>query len=391
MRWSRNLLIILSSAITLSILITAWINRSGFGLTVSSKRARRSGLRDLTREIENSTLGFQKIFVVNLPRRTDRRDAIVLAASLSNIEFEFIDGVDGATIPDQAIPKSEPYTRMLDASIGSWRAHMNAIQEVVRQDLTSALILEDDLDWDVNIREQLRSFAYSTRALTQPPSSRFGRHADPTYRTSQGTPGRVTEIQYHRLPPTKTPQTSPYGDYWDVLWPGHCGMNFPFSDNTIIPKGRVVQTDHTVPQQQYLWTVGDIKDLKDQYPNHTRVAHHVQMGICSLGYGVTRNSARKLLLELGLKPVNHAFDLLLRDFCEGRGDPNRGYHTCLTSQPSLFSPHLSTGPAKANSDISDHGDGWQTARTEQIRWSVMMNAAALLEGKKPVDQYPDMP
>ena len=74
-------------------------------------------------------LQFEKIFVVGLPARTDRRDGMVLQAALSNMEIEFIDGVAGGEVPDKAIPMNKGQKRLKDASIGSWRAHMNAIQE----------------------------------------------------------------------------------------------------------------------------------------------------------------------------------------------------------------------------------------------------------------------
>jgi hypothetical protein len=72
---------------------------------------------------------FEKIFVVGLPSRTDRRDGMVLQAALSNMSIEFIDGVVGSEVPDKAIPKAKGRERLKDASIGSWRAHMNAIRE----------------------------------------------------------------------------------------------------------------------------------------------------------------------------------------------------------------------------------------------------------------------
>jgi hypothetical protein len=72
-------------------------------------------------DIQNSTLGvrsfsqglenypdisqFQKIYVLSMPNRSDKRDALVLSAYLSGLELEFIDGVDPATIPEKAYPQ----------------------------------------------------------------------------------------------------------------------------------------------------------------------------------------------------------------------------------------------------------------------------------------------
>ena len=39
---------------------------------------------------------------------------------------------------------------------------------VIARNSSLVLILEDDADWDVGIKEQLRHFAISVQALTQP-------------------------------------------------------------------------------------------------------------------------------------------------------------------------------------------------------------------------------
>lgn len=263
--------------------------------------------------------------------------------------------------------------------------------------------MEDDADWDVRLRSQLYDFALAAHALTQPlpgSSDAAPRYADPTFPDPTNGPSAVPDIAFDRLPATIAPAESPYGDRWDVLWLGHCGMRLPFADGgpIAVPKGRVVRAgDATVPQHQHLWTISDPDDLKAQYGNHTRVvAHHAQDGVCSLAYAVTRRGARKLLHELGLKAMAAAFDIELRWFCEGGGNPARGgssnhRHSCLTTQPSLFGIHLPAGPKKSNSDISDHGEGSQDAATRGIRYSVRMNADALVEGRPDelVDQWPD--
>lgn len=102
---------------------------------------------DLLDEIDNSTLGvndddlvldqntfqadtiaqFQKIFVLNLPARTDNKDTVTLAASLTGLDIEFVDGV--TNVSQKALPPGDPEKDPLrPAELGNWRAHMNAIQ-----------------------------------------------------------------------------------------------------------------------------------------------------------------------------------------------------------------------------------------------------------------------
>ncbi|RYP54919.1 hypothetical protein DL768_000483 [Monosporascus sp. mg162] len=232
------------------------------------------------------------------------RDEMVLGAALSNLEIELIDGVNGKDVPDKALPLGPEQKRLPDAVVGSWRAHMNATQEPLEE-----------------------------------------------------SPATVQELSLGRWPATTAPKTSPYGDDWDVIWAGHRGMHFPFAHSGIVPKGRVVQTDQTVLQKQHLWTLSEPDDLKEQYPDHTRVVHHVQDGICSLAYAVTQKGARQLLYELDLEGANAAFDIKLRWFCGGMGH---------------------------------HGEGYQEEATKAVRWSARVNAEALMEGKTVfVEQWPD--
>ncbi|KAL8757559.1 MAG: hypothetical protein Q9199_002130 [Rusavskia elegans] len=72
--------------------------------------------------ISNATLGFEKILVVNLPERTDRRDTLTLTAAIGNILLDFLPAVRG--------------------EIG------------------------DDADWDLALKFQLQSFASITRNMS---------------------------------------------------------------------------------------------------------------------------------------------------------------------------------------------------------------------------------
>jgi len=264
---------------------------------------------------------------------------------------------------------------------------------VVRRNLTSALILEDDADWDVRIKEQLFEYAYTSRALLQPLSNDPSTHADSTYPNPQDATSPGPIIDFNQLPSTINPTTSPYGDNWDVLWLGHCGMSFPTASSKAaanVPKGRVVRLDDpTVPERQYLHTVFSDDDLKSEYPSHTRLTHHVSDAACSLGYAISQAGARRLLYWLGLMEMTTAFDLELRHFCEG--SDGKPYHNCLTVQPGLFQHHRPAGNKTFESDISSHGTEYREKPvTEMIRWSLRMNVETLLASKTDfVDQFPD--
>ena len=47
---------------------------------------------------------FEKILVVGLKERTDRRDVIALQSSLTGLHVDWVDGVKGADVFDVALP-----------------------------------------------------------------------------------------------------------------------------------------------------------------------------------------------------------------------------------------------------------------------------------------------
>lgn len=230
----------------------------------------------------------------------------------------------------------------------------------------------------------------STQALTQPLADFPGSFADPTYLQDKPSSDEDIEIPFNRLPKTVAPHFSPYGDSWDLLWLGHCGMQFAPPDQKSTPQGRVVHRgDETTPERRYLYSFSDPFTLVDAYPEHTRAVHHVREGVCSLAYAVTQKGARKLLHEVALRDVTDAFDILLRFYCEGTH--GRGRHRCLTSQPGLFSHHRPAGPNSAQSEIGNHGDGHRDhSQTDMVRWSTRLNADVLMDGGSVFhDQYPN--
>ena len=76
-------------------------------------------------------------------------------------------------------------------------------------DISSVLIMESDVDWDMRIKAAMYGLTGGVRAIADWP---FVDHALTPYE------GQFVD------PPVATPH-SPYGDNWDILWLGHCGAN----------------------------------------------------------------------------------------------------------------------------------------------------------------------
>lgn len=120
------------------------------------------------------------------------------------------------------------------------------------------------------------------------------------------------------------------------------------------------------------------------------MAYRARHGTCALARVVSRNGARRLLNDLYLNRLDDAFDLSLRDWCEG----NNGHqeHTCISMLPQLFDHYRPAGSNIGDSEINSEDDQHRDkAYTRNIRWSMRLNIAKLLSGDKDFDnRYPDV-
>ena len=251
---------------------------------------------------------------------------------------------------------------------------------MIEQNITSALILEDDADWDIRIKEQMQNFAKASRLLVQPLTGTSDQILDPTHpRPKENQEPQDFDIRNEN---TGEPSTSPYGDIdrWDFLWLGHCGAHFPRARDRDVPLGRaLIRDDLTVPEPQHVHMQFGDSELVSNYPNHTRVVSRAWSNTCTVGYAISQPGARRLLYELSINKMTGPMDLMLRSLCDGSED--RPVHSCLTVQPQLFQHHRPVGDKSRQSDISDRGDEYnEHAYTRNVRWSTRLNFRKLIDG-----------
>ncbi|KAK9311540.1 hypothetical protein V1522DRAFT_417586 [Lipomyces starkeyi] len=123
---------------------------------------------DGLQNVQNATLGFGAILMLSLMSRTDRQDAIALIASQCDIKISHvIPGVVSEEINEKAYPWGRGLEKLLTPQympyLGSWRSHMNTFKYIIDNKIETALIIEDDVDWDINIKAQLTAFAQALR------------------------------------------------------------------------------------------------------------------------------------------------------------------------------------------------------------------------------------
>jgi hypothetical protein len=271
------------------------------------------------------------------------------------------------------------------------------------QNLTSALILEDDADWDSRIRNQLEPFAHAARnipelarkaragpqALENPPAShnKTSNASNLAKRSSLPIPSLNTRI---------FSTSDPYGRDWDVLWLGHCGAEVP-PPSPANPDRFMLPNDETVAFPKHLrpMTMAPQDAIASLYPPQTRIYHRTSNStLCTLAYAVTQAGARKILYQFGIRDFSKGYDFALSDYCAGIGrgmvreDTNEekgGVRRlmCLTVQPPLFSHFW---PEKGESDIMGTGSAGRQLGTRYVRRSVRGNIERKVKGGMEVEE-----
>ncbi|KAJ5704115.1 hypothetical protein N7493_011253 [Penicillium malachiteum] len=336
----------------------------------------------------NSTLGFEKIFYISLPQcvhtgkssnfcsiasriwifqvafadqitlihshisRTDRQDAMALIAAASGLSLTREHGVYGSLIHEKARPYGSHYLR--NEQLGCWRAHANIWRKIISENIETALILEDDVDWDINIRSV---FAELSRQMSL--------QTDFKHLTPKWDRGQVHMNTFQRK-----------GSGWDILYVGS-SSNIPNLNN--LPP-RYIYQDPEAPEydkvgRQYRLEL-EIWGVNTSEQTNSRVVAPSWYPVGALGYAVTRSGAQTLLYNLGgynglQSPVDLAMISLIQN----------GILDAYTVIPPLITPFW-VGGAR-DSDINEEKymeEGTERALgSENLRNSARLALAELIK------------
>ncbi|KAK9374026.1 uncharacterized protein V1513DRAFT_401520 [Lipomyces chichibuensis] len=291
------LALIAGFAIVFTVASYAWM-RSGHHNLVPSIISTKSK-STLASTAWNETLGFSKVLYISMPYRTDRQDAMNLLASMSDIKIKLIEGVDGDSINAKAVPDKAD---LKPSVLGCWRAHADAWRDVIDNNFETALILEDDIDWDENIHQIFHDLSLQM----------------------QNNKLRLVKPTDHER------ASAPYGLDWDVLFLGQC-LDQAHPDHRDLVQ---IYDDPNVPsrkdtQKVFLDEMESLGVTGDDV-GKKRLLSPAYGPACTMGYAITRIGAQRLLLNLsylGLRgPVDNDMAWTLQD------GKIRGY----TVTPPLF-------------------------------------------------------
>jgi len=133
-----------------------------------------------------------------------------------------------STIVDSALPPPRTPGSLRIEEYRVWRAHANVWRRVIEEGLSTALVLEDDNDWDVNLKEQIPRILGALEEIREIPT-----RLDEGEGVVRGGP-RVEE--------------------WDILYLGTCFETATLSDKqgrrTVIP---IPSDGENVASHNYNW------------------------------------------------------------------------------------------------------------------------------------------
>jgi hypothetical protein len=347
--------------------------------------------------IANGTLGFGAIFAIGLPDRHDKRDITTLAAAVTGLQLTWVDGVPGDTMNPKATPPihfdpnfqdRQGEGMPNDGQVGCWRSHLNIWREMVNKGIESALIIEDDADWDVRIVQQMQQFAVAAKEFLN-----------------------KKEIRPPKNAASAAMLDSPYGEDWEILFPGHCGgMVHP--DPNIRNIHTLIRNDTTMPPT---WDMHDLtiwldreqfldtpcythagRDAPGRTCDQPRIpsdARIVQLGspMCTMGYAISQKGARHFLATSGgvsLLDANNPVDQKLMEVCRGEHDHDDSKVRCVSVSPPYIESHRPRGIKSAESDIIAFGSELREDGVSQgLVLSAKINIKNLVAGREPESQY----
>ncbi|KAL8765674.1 MAG: hypothetical protein Q9209_007312 [Squamulea sp. 1 TL-2023] len=338
--------------------------------------------------VDRTILQFERVFVINLPERYDKLDAFTLASSLTGFTHEVIEGIKGATVVNKTLPSldhlpkvanphslpgasanlgtegdiAKQYCRLLACPLelctkvsrtlpSDVPPYLIGVFRIVRERIQTALVLEDDTDWDVSFKDQLAEFATGARYIS-------------------GT--------------TTTPR-SPYGDDWDLLWLGHCSaQQHPLDERRF-----VIENDESVPPMAHRANFNAVPNLNGLgYDNSTRIVFRANNGVCLYSYALSYRGAQKVLRWQNNVKKFEPIDIGIGYQC--RDDAN---FKCIAVFPQMVDSHKSAGRESRDSDIGTFDPTRIRAKgyTANIVRSTRLNMDNLMNNRMMEVQWDDVP
>ncbi|KAF1951634.1 hypothetical protein CC80DRAFT_575190 [Byssothecium circinans] len=275
----------------------------------------------------NSTLGFGAVLAISAAT-SKRRAGLLWAANLTGIEI---------VIPEQPVWtdeelkafKKKEESRIDKGSAMAWLGHLNALKWFLQSGLETALIIEDDADWDIALRtSQVALAAESLQSILSPNTSSWE-----LLHLGHGLE-HIDDDLFHRI------HSHPYATYSDATVPPQDALD---ATSTVLH-------NLAVPEKGRLW-------------------HRSFWPLGSYAYAVTRASATRLLTHYSTEKAV-AYDVALLEACRDKA------WSCWTLEPGLINEYKvpsEIGNVNQGGEIKEQNPGLvadEIAHTANIRCGV---------------------
>lgn len=232
---------------------------------------------------------------------------------------------------------------------------MLTLARMIQEKIQTALIMEDDADWDVMLKSQMLEIANGARHVQN----------------------------------SMSPKRSPYGDEWNALFVGHCGTNNRVnSDEAVDKRYWVIKNDPTVIAPQH--AVGNRSPNQSplaisQNDNHTRIVFSPYKVTCLQAYGVTLSGAAQIIYNQALGQHGTVIDIAWSQMCKFRH-----LQMPIAVHPPIMGQHRPPGDGSKDSDRTDHRNSVRkVGYSENVNFPMRLNIESFMYGKTSVkSQYP---
>jgi hypothetical protein len=297
-------------------------------------------------------------------QQSPRRDGLLLAANITEIDIS-IPAQPAWTPDDISNLRAGHVSTITRGSALAWLGHLNALRAFLNSSSSTALIIEDDVDWDIHLRTtQIPATASAFRALT----SNFS----PYILNSDNYWGNTSA--------------------WDIMWLGTC--NERFLPNALRHPS-LTYTDPTLPPLDKLDPQTAEFLASFNIPSHTRLLHPTVFPLCTFGYALTRSAAHRLLNDIAAREAEGgttAYDVRVLEACRDLG------MRCWSVAPELMR-HLDAkseiagvdmGIEDQNNDSSEGSKIGSMAHTANIDCGVRSHEAFFTKDSKRLEYLQEM-
>lgn len=201
--------------------------------------------------------------------------------------------------------------------VRNWLSSLDLVKYIVMADLESALFLEDDVDWDVSIKDQMQLVSDAVREFT------------------------LVDAE----------DRSPYGHAWDLLWIGHAGE--PTTNDT--RRLEFADPSAPLPTNYHGWS----KRYMEGITPGNRVVQRSRLTFCSFAIGFSRRGATKVLKWAG-KGEDKSFDIRLQNGCKSKD------LSCLVINPELMHHYVPPSEFGHISTVADANQKGSEAEEEEF-------------------------